>query len=174
MSGSIARFFLSFGVLSALLGISSAAQAERPRAWRGNSLLQLTASREALSPGSSRNWGLSYPVDETYAGPWASSPLAPTVPHAPTRSFVTFERNLERNPGSGPGGPVSAADASARQTESVLSRLGPVGMLASVLIPAVMGSAGGSGRATHGNLAPRLGFAKLGRGYGFVLTGRFY
>ncbi|HEU4410699.1 MAG TPA: hypothetical protein VFS43_35935 [Polyangiaceae bacterium] len=180
MSGSRARFLLSFGAFVALLGASSAGRAERPRAFRGSSLLQLTAAREALAPGSSRNWGLSYPVaDETYAGPWAYSPLAPVPPHVPARAFVTpFERNGERNPAAAPGAPDP--NAQARQTESMLSRLGPVGMLASVLIPAVMassshsGAAGSSGRVARNDVSARLGFAKLGRGYGIVLTGRFY
>lgn len=170
MSGSTTRFLLSVGVLSALLGVSSTARAERPRGWRGASLSQMAAAREALDPGSARNWGLSYPVDETYAGPWAYSPLAPTAPLAPTRAFVTFERNTERN-ATQSGHP---AEANARQAESLLSRLGPAGMLASILIPAVMASSGTVGRLAANDVTPRVSFAKLGGGYGIVLMGRFF
>lgn len=170
MSGSRASFLLTLGTLAALLGISSECRAERPAAWRGSALVQLTASREAFGSRSARNWGLSDPVDETYAGPWANSPFAATPTHASGRAVAP---TFERTPASAPGTAASPADPNAR-AETILSRLGPIGMLASVLIPAVMASSGASSRIARHDVTPRVGFAKLGRGYGLMLTGRFY
>jgi hypothetical protein len=170
MSGFRARFVLLSGALAALLCTSAPAHAEGPAARRGSrSLVRLTAWRETLAPGSARNWGLSYPIDEMYAGPWAYSPFA-----SPSH---TFARDTgappERTPGaSTPGSNRSPAD-SPYNAQGLLSRLGPVGLLASIVIPAAAVSSGAMGRVGEGVTA-RVGFAKMAGGYGVVVSGRFY
>ncbi len=159
------------GTVAALLAVSSPSRAEKPAAWRGPAMLQLTAAREALSPSSARTWGLSYSVDEAYAGPWANSPLSAAA-HATTgRALVNaFERAPAPALGSS-SSPSSSGASGPRGVESIVSRLGPLSMLASVVIPAMMGSSSSIGR---NDVTPRVGFARFGRGYGVMLTGRFY
>ncbi len=171
MSGLPTRFLLTIGTLAALSGVSRPCRAERPPAWRGTSLLQLTASREALAPSAARSWGLSYLLDEAYAGPWAQSPLSASARGAaPTRDAVTPP---ERAPAAAaPGANRSPAD-NARSAESLLGRLGPLGMLASVVVPAAMASSGAQGGLFGKGVTTRVGFAKMGGGYGVLVAGRF-
>lgn len=170
MSGAMTRFLLGFGTIVAALGLCSEARAEKPAFARGSAMSHLIASREAYSPRSARNWGLSYPIDEAYAGPWANSPLSPTTTLTPARSFVTvFEKN---QPASSTQSAMTAPD-NARAAQTMLSRFGSVGMLASVIIPMVMASSG-FGHIKRDDVSPHFGFAKLGRGYGVMLSGRFH
>jgi hypothetical protein len=133
----------------------------------------LIASREAYSgsAGPVRNWGISYSaVDETYAGPWANSPLSPTITLTPTRAFVTF---FEKNQPSSPTYGTTATPEHARTAETMLRRFGSAGLLASVIIPMVMASSG-FGHIKRDDTSPHVGLAKLGRGYGVMLSGRFF
>jgi hypothetical protein len=171
MSGLSARALLGSGLLLATLSFGSSARAEKPAPWRSSVMSHLTASREAYAAGPVRNWGISYSsVDETYAGPWANSPLSPTTNLTPTRAFVTvFEKN---QPSSSTQSTTSTSE-SARTAESTLRRLGSVGLIASVLIPMVMASSG-FGHIKRDDVSPHVGLAKLGRGYGVMLSGRFF
>jgi hypothetical protein len=173
MPGSAPRFLLIITALVALFGMGAVAHAEQPPRWQGPSALQVNApGRGLLSPGLARTWGLSYVADDAYAGPWASSPLAPTAPYAaPQRAFVT---PLDRSPARAANETSQPAEPKARTAESVLSRLGPISMLASILVPAIMTSSGAPNRLTRNDTTPRVSFARLGRGYGVVLMGSFH
>jgi hypothetical protein len=159
----------SCGLLVGLLAFSSPLHAEGALSKRALVSPQLTVTDDDLNRGTPRHWGLGYPIDETYAGPWASSPLsaAPTrvAPHPLTPA--AFERLVSgSSTGAGP-----TEQNSRRNPERLLNGLGPLSLIASVLLPAVMGSASSIGR---NDLAPHVGFAKLGRGYGLMLSGRFH
>lgn len=169
MPGFRARFVLLSGALAALLCTSAPARAEGPAVRRDRSLVKLTAWRETLAPGSARNWGLSYPIDEMYAGPWAYSPLASPSPVPARDAGAPPERTLGA---STPGSNRSSSD-SPYNAQSLLSRLGPVGLLASIVIPAATVSSIAPGRVGEGVTA-RVGFAKMAGGYGIVVSGRFY
>lgn len=165
MSVYRARFLLTFGALATLLCTSSPARAERRPAWRGTPFVQLNATREGFAPGAARLGGPLYPVDETYAGPWAYSPLA-----ASPRAAVA---PLERGPAPAPsGGNASPADG-ARNVDGMLSRLGPIGLLASIVVPAAVASSSGPGGLAGKGVTTRVGFAKMAGGYGIVVAGRF-
>lgn len=160
MSATRTRFLLMMGALSTLLCTSAPARAERRRlpAWNGTSLVQLTASREALGPVAGRAWGASVPLDEAYAGPWANSPLA----MAPRASALNA---ASPHAATSPGGASNPSDAS-RSADAMLGRLGPIGLLASIVVPAAMV------RSSKG-ATTRVGVTKMAGGYGLVVAGRF-
>ncbi|HEU4412977.1 MAG TPA: hypothetical protein VFS43_47485 [Polyangiaceae bacterium] len=172
MSASRTRFLLMMGALSLVLAASTPARAERRAlAWQGAPLGQLNASREALGPGSSRTWGAPFSPDEAYAGPWAYSPLA-APPRGPARAAAPFERA----PASSPSGGGSPSADAARSADALLSRLGPIGLLASIVVPAaavVSSGASGASRGTSKGVTARVGVAKMAGGYGIVVAGRF-
>jgi hypothetical protein len=166
MSATRTRFLLTMGALLMVLCASAPARAERKSpAWHGTSLVQLTASREALGPAAARTWGASLPLDETYAGPWAYSPLA-VSPRASVRDAAPLERPSASSSGGSP-----QADA-ARNADAMLSRLGPVGLLASIVVPAAVVSSGAPGAGGKG-VSTRVGVARMAGGYGIVVAGRF-
>ena len=169
MSVYRARFLLTIGALATMLCTSSSARAERRPAWRGTSFVQLTAAREGLAPGAARLGGPLYPVDETYAGPWAYSPFA-TSPRAAVRDAVSPPERAPA-PASAAGNASSAYGA--RNVDGLLSRLGPIGLLASIVVPAAVASSGGSRSRAGKGVTARVGFAKLAGGYGIVIAGRF-
>jgi hypothetical protein len=159
MSATRTRFLLMMGALSTLLCTSAPARAERRLpAWNRTSLVQLTASREALGPVAGRAWGASVPLDEAYAGPWASSPLA----MAPRASVLNA---ASPHAAASTGGASNPSDAS-RSADAVLGRLGPIGLLASIVVPAAMV------RSSKG-ATTRVGVTKMAGGYGLVVAGRF-
>jgi hypothetical protein len=153
-------------VVSTVLCAHALARAERRLpAWHGTSLVHLTASREALGAAAARGWGASVPVDEAYAGPWADSPFA-VAPRGPASGGAS---PLER--GAAPavaGGGNPAADA-ARSADAVLGRLGRLGLLASVVVPAMGLTSGGGDKG----VTARVGVTKMCGGYGLVVAGRF-
>lgn len=161
MSATRTRFLLMMGALSTLLCISAPARAERRRlpAWNGTSLVQLTASREALGPAAGRAWGASVPLDEAYAGPWANSPLA----MAPRGSALGA---ASPHGSASPTGAGNASTDSARSTDAMLGRLGPIGLLASIVVPAAMV------RSSKG-ATTRVGVTKMAGGYGLLVAGSF-
>ncbi|HEU4539017.1 MAG TPA: hypothetical protein VFS00_33080 [Polyangiaceae bacterium] len=157
------------GALAAVLSSSAPCRAERLPAWRGTSLSRLTASREALTPGAARHGGPFFLIDEAYAGPWAYSPLSAS-PRGAARDAVSPLGRAFAPPT--PGGNQAPADG-ARSVDGLLRSLGPVGLLASIVVPAAVASSGVSGRFGGQGAATRVGFAKMGGGYGILVAGRF-
>jgi hypothetical protein len=168
-SGSAARFLLAMSALVALLCISALGRAERLPAWRSAPRSPLSGPREALVSHGLLRGGTNFLLDEAYAGPWAYSPLS-AAPRGAGRDVVSpMGRSFA--PSSSGGNPAPADGA--RSVDGLLRSLGPVGLLASIVVPAAMASSGVSGRFVGPGAATRVGFAKLGGGYGVLVAGRF-
>jgi hypothetical protein len=159
----------SCSLLVALLAFSLPLHAEGAISKRAGALSQLAATDDDLSRGAPRHWGLWYPVDVAYAGPWASSPFSAATTRAAPHSLTpaAFERLVS---GSSAGAGPTEQNAR-RNPERLLNGLGPLSVIASVLLPVIMSSTSAIDR---NDVAPHVGFARLGRGYGLMISGRFH